>query len=69
MDHSIARDAHCGLIMGSDIDSDIHCDITMGNCIAMYTYGITMHNGVVINLFFYVLLHLIRILLFHQYTI
>ncbi len=39
--------------MGNDFAWDIHCDITMNNNVAM-------------NLFYYVLLCQIMILLFHQ---
>ncbi len=45
---------------------DIHCDITMSSDIAMCTYhGITMHNDVAMNLFYYIFsaLYLIMILL------
>ncbi len=54
-------------IVGNDIARDMHCDVTMGNDIAMCTYhGITMHNDFAMNLFCYVLLCQIVILLFHQ---
>ncbi len=53
--------------MGNDFVMDIHCDVTMGSEVAMCTYhGMGMHNDVAMGLFFYVLLHQIMILLFHQ---
>ncbi len=54
MANNVARDAHCEIIMGNDIAKDIHCDVTMSNDIAMCTYGITMHNDLAMNLFYYV---------------
>ncbi len=53
-------------IIGNYVTRDIHCDITMSNDIVMYTYdGITMHNDVAMNLFYYIFstLSLITILL------
>ncbi len=67
---TLLRMPHCGITVGNDIAMDIHCDITMGNDVAMCTYhDITMHNDVAMNLFCYVLLHPIMILLFHQETL
>ncbi len=58
---------HCGTTMGNNIARDIHYDVTMDINIAMFTlHGITMDNNVAMNLFCYVLLHQIMILLFHQ---
>ncbi len=58
---------HCGTTMGNDVARDIHYDITMDNDIIMCTYnGITMDNDIVMNLFYYVLLRQIMILLFHK---
>ncbi len=58
---------HCGTTMGNNVPRDIHYDITMDNDVAMYTkHGITIDNDVAMNLFCYVLLHQIMILLFHQ---
>ncbi len=47
------------ITMGNDVARDIHCDATMN----VY---ITMHNDIAMNLFYYVLLCLLIILLFHQ---
>ncbi len=52
--------------MGNEVARDIHCDITMSNYLAICTYhGITMHNDVAMNLFYYLFsaLYLIMILL------
>ncbi len=58
---------HYDITMGHGITWNIHCHIIMGNDIAMCTYyDITMDNDVAINLFCYVLLHQIMVLLFHQ---
>ncbi len=67
----LLRMPHCGIILGNDVTMDIHCDVTMGNDVTMYTYhGTTMHNNVAMNLFCYILLSQIMILLFpqHSYT-
>ncbi len=40
--------------MVNDVARDIHCDVTMGNEVAMCTYhGITKHNDVAMNIFYY----------------
>ncbi len=59
---------HCGITMVNDNVRDIHFDVTMGNDIAMCTsyHGITIDNDVAMNLFCYVLLCQIMILLFYQ---
>ncbi len=63
----LLRTPCCGITMSNDITMDIHCDVTIYNDIAMCTYhGITMHNDVAMNLFCYVLLCQIMILLFRQ---
>ncbi len=66
--NDIARDTHCEIMMGNDVAKDIHCDVIMSNDIAMCTctyHGITMHNAIAMNLFYYVFstLCLIMILL------
>ncbi len=54
-DNDIIRDTYY-VTMGNDVTRDILCDVTMSKDIAMCTYhGITMHNGIAMNLFFYVL--------------
>ncbi len=67
MGNDIASDVHCEITMGNDVANDIHCDLIMSNDIAMCTiyHGITMHNEVDMNLFYYVFsaLCLIMILL------
>ncbi len=58
---------HCGTTMGNNVVRNIHYDVTMDINVAMFTlHGITMDNNVAMNLFCYVLLHQIMILLFHQ---
>ncbi len=58
---------HCGTTMGDNVTRDIHYDVTMDNDYCyVYITGITMDNDVAMNLFCYVLLHKIMILLFHQ---
>ncbi len=58
---------HYDIIVGNDIARDIHCNVTMGNDIAMCTYHcIKMHNNITMNIFCYVLLCQIMILLFRQ---
>ncbi len=54
--------SHCRTTMGNNIARDIHYDVTMENDVA----GITMDNDIAMNLFCYVSLHQIMILLFHQ---
>ncbi len=50
-DNDIVRDTHY-VTMGNDVTRDILCDVTMSKDIAMCTYhGITMHNGIAMNLF------------------
>ncbi len=45
---------------------DIYCDVTMSNDSTMCTYhGITMHNNIAMNLFYYVLSAIYLILLFY----
>ncbi len=56
MGNEIARHAHCDITLGTGVTRDIHCDVTMSNDVDMCTYGITMHNDVAMNLFYYVLL-------------
>ncbi len=65
MGNDIARDAHCEITMGNDVARCIHCDVTLSNDAMCTYYGITMHNDVVMNLFYYVFsaLCLIMILL------
>ncbi len=66
----LLRITHSGITLCNDVARVIHCDVTMGNDVAMCTYhGITMDNDVAMNLFYYVLLQQIMILLFHQETI
>ncbi len=66
MSNDIAKDAHCEIIIGNDVDMDIHCDVTMCIAIAMCTYrGITMHNGIARNLFYYVFSAICLIVLFY----
>ncbi len=44
-----------------------HCDVTMNNTVAMCTYhGITMHNDIAMNLFYYVFSALCLIVLFYM---
>ncbi len=44
----------------------MYCDIPMSNIIAMCTYhGTTMHNDIVMNLFYYVFSALCLIVLFY----
>ncbi len=70
MCNDIARDVYCDNTMGNDIAKDIPCNITMSNdndnsgCY-VYINGITMHNDLAMNLFYYVfsVLCLIMILL------
>ncbi len=64
----LLRMPHCGTTVGNGIARDIgHGDITMGNHIAMCTYhGITVHNDIAMNLFWYVLLCQIMILRFRK---
>ncbi len=58
---------HCGTTMSNDVAGDIHCDATMDNDIAMCTqHAITMDSDIARNLFCYILLLQIIILLFHQ---
>ncbi len=58
---------HCGTTMGNKVARNIHYDITMDNNVAMYTKDdITMDNDVAMNVFCYVFLHQIMILLFHH---
>ncbi len=58
---------HCGITMDNDASRNIHCDVTMGNDITMCPdHNITMHNNIAMNLFCYVLLCKIMILLFHR---
>ncbi len=59
MGNDVATNAHCNMTMGNSIARDIHCNITMSNDIAMCI----MHNDVAMNLFWYVLLCLLMILL------
>ncbi len=56
MGNDIARDTHCDITMGNDVTRDNHYDVTMSNDIAICTYGITIHNDVAVNHFYYVLL-------------
>ncbi len=63
MRNDIARDTHCNITMGNDVVREIHCDVTMSNDVVI------KHNNVAINLFGYVLLQLIMILLFHHKTL
>ncbi len=42
------------ITMGNDVARDIHCDVTMSNDVAVYTYGITMHNDSAMNIFYHV---------------
>ncbi len=64
---TLLRMPYCGITLGNDVARDIHCDVTMGNDVAMCIYhDITMHNDVALNLFCYVLLCHIMILVFHQ---
>ncbi len=52
--------------MGNDVARDIHCDVKTSNDVAMCTYhGITMHDDVAMNIFYYVFsaLYIIMILL------
>ncbi len=70
MDHDIAKDAPLWHQAGNDVTRDIHCNITIVNDVAMCIYhGITMHNNIARNLFCYVLLCQVLILLFHQETL
>ncbi len=66
---------HCGITMGNYnvstlgnvIARYIKCDVTMGNNIVICSYHcITMGNDVAANLFCYVLLRQLMILMFHQ---
>ncbi len=53
--------------MGNDVARDIHYDITMDNDVAMCKYhGITMDNDIAMDLFCYILLRQIMILMFHH---
>ncbi len=61
MGNDITRDAHCNITMGNDVARDIYCDTTMSNDIVMRT-----SQCIIMNLFCYILLHLLKILLFHH---
>ncbi len=75
MGNDIAKYIHCDITMGNDIAKHIHCDITMCNDIARDVHcDITMSKMLLyvylaMNIFCSVLLHLLIILLFHQYTL
>ncbi len=56
---------HCDITI-RNVAKDIHCDITIDNDVSICTYHrITMDNDVAMNLFCYLLLEQIMILLFH----
>ncbi len=55
---------HCEIRIGNDVARGNNCDITMSNCIAMCTYyGTTMHNGIAINVFYYIVSALLLIMI------
>ncbi len=65
MTNDIGGDVHCEITMDNDIAMKIHRDVTMSN-VAMCTYnGITMHNDITMNLFYYVFSALCQIMLFY----
>ncbi len=52
--------------VSNDVARNINCDVTMSNSIVMCTYhGITMHNDIAMNLFYYVFSAICLIVLFH----
>ncbi len=58
---------HYNITMVNGINRNDYCDITIGNNIARDIYcDIIMSNDDAMKIFYYVLLHIIMILLFHQ---
>ncbi len=56
---------HCGTTMGNDIARDIHYDVTMDNDITVCKQHSITKDDIAMNLFCYLLLRQIMILLFH----
>ncbi len=54
------------ITMGNDVSRDVHCNVTIINGVDMCIYhGITMHNDIAMNIFYYVFSALCLIVLFY----